>query len=274
MMRVNTNVGSIKARAALGRVSREKVDNSLRMSSSSRVYQASFDPAGMAISTKMNSKIRSSQQAIRNTNDSISMIQTAEGNITTISTLSNRMRQLAVSAATDTISDDERGIIDYEFQTMSNEIKRVIESAAFNGQKILDSNELDFQIGIHNTVNEDRITYDPQKVLKSFKNLGLHRLSMKTKEGSRQAFADLDRFLHIVSKGRAELGSLNSRVNSVVSHLETSNVYQTKAKSMIADTDIAKASAANARLNILESATLESLKQVNAAPKLIAKLIG
>ena len=134
-LRINTNVSSIAAQRNLG-INKLNLDNNLRkLSSGERITRAADDAAGLAISEKLKAHIRGLRQARRNSDDGISLIQTAEGGLSEISNSIVRVRALAVQAASDTVGDTERGFSDIEFQQLKDEINRISKGSEFNGKK-------------------------------------------------------------------------------------------------------------------------------------------
>ena len=148
--RINTNVAALASQRAMSTVNRETEESLGKLSSGQRITKASDDAAGLAISEKLKAHIRSSKQANRNANDAISLVQVAEGGLNESSSILTRMRELAIQAATDTLSDTERGLTDYEYQTMKNELDRIAQVTQFNGKKVLNGTNLamDFQVGV------------------------------------------------------------------------------------------------------------------------------
>src|SRR5690554_4765849 len=164
--RINTNVSSIAAQRSLSNTTRDSQETLAKMSSGTRITKASDDAAGLAISEKLKSQIRSSQQANRNANDGISMVQTAEGGLDEISTMLTRLRELSIQAASDTVGDTEREFTNMEYQNLKQEIERISQVTEFNGIKLLNGKggELDFQIGVNNDAFQDRIRYNTASI--------------------------------------------------------------------------------------------------------------
>src|SRR4051812_30576248 len=134
-LRINTNISSIAAQRALG-LTKNNLDNNLRkLSSGERITRAGDDAAGLAISENLKAQIRGLRQAKRNSDDGVSLIQTAEGAINEISNIIIRLRELSVQAASDTVGDTERGFSNIEFQNLLEEVQRISEGTEFNGRK-------------------------------------------------------------------------------------------------------------------------------------------
>jgi flagellin len=156
---INTNVKSLAAQNAITLNNRSMSTAMEQLSSGKRINSAKDDAAGLAISEKMNSQVRGLNQAIRNANDGISLLQTAEGAMVEITNMMQRMRELAVQSANDTNAQDDREYLDLEFQQLKQEINRVTKNTQWNGMNILDQTEpasgaregtFTFQVGANN----------------------------------------------------------------------------------------------------------------------------
>ena len=274
--RINTNVSSISAQRSLGKTTRSQENTLAKMASGSRINKSADDAAGLAISEKLKSQIRSSAQANRNANDGISMIQTAEGGLDEVSTILTRLRELSIQSASDTVGDTERSFTDLEYQNLKQELERISQVTEFNGVKLLDGQggKLDFQIGVNNDEFQDRISYDTAEQNASISNLGIDDISVASKDGAQSALASIDSAIEAVSGQRANLGALQNRMMSTSRNLETSIENLSAANSRIRDVDYAKVSAENARNNILSQAGTSVLGQANASGQAALRLIG
>ncbi|MCK5882147.1 MAG: flagellin FliC, partial [Bacteriovoracaceae bacterium] len=136
-LRINTNVASLSAQRALGNTTKAQSSSLEKLSSGSRIVKAADDAAGLAISEKMKAAIRGTNQAERNANDGISMIQTAEGGLNEVSNILIRLRELSVQSASDTVGDSERQFTDMEYQNLKQEVERISSVTEFNGKKLL-----------------------------------------------------------------------------------------------------------------------------------------
>lgn len=275
-LRINTNTTSIAAQRTLGVNNREQAQSLGKLSSGSRIVKAADDAAGLAISEKLKAQVRGMNQAERNANDGISMIQTAEGGLSEVSNILTRLRELSVQSASDTVGDRERQFTDLEYQNLKQEIERISQVTEFNGKKLLDGSgdKYDFQIGINNDEFQDRISYDASVTNSSLKSLGISSLSVSNKEGAQKSLATLDDAIHSISGQRAELGAKQNRLTSTIQNLQVSVENLSSANSRIRDTDYAAETANNARLNILNSAGTAVLAQSNAQGANALSLIG
>ena len=274
--RINTNVSSIAAQRSLSNVTRESQDTLAKMSSGSRITKASDDAAGLAISEKLKSQIRSGQQANRNANDGISMVQTAEGGLDEISSMLTRLRELSIQAASDTVGDTERQFTNMEYQNLKQEIERISQVTQFNGTNLLNGSggELDFQIGINNDSFQDRIKYNTASMNSTMEGLGISEITVENKSGAQDSLGVIDKAVEMVSGQRAELGAIQNRLASTSRNLETNVENLSAANSRIRDVDYAQATAQNARNNILAQAGTSVLGQANAQGQNALRLIG
>lgn len=274
--RINTNISSIAAQRSLSVNNRESEGNLAKLSSGTRITKAADDAAGLAISEKMKSGIRSMKQADRNANDGISMVQIAEGGLNEVSSILTRMRELAIQTASDTVGDVERGMTNMEYQNLKLELDRISQVTEFNGKKLLDGSggQYDFQVGINNDAFQDRITYDAGRVNAGLDGLGVGELDVSTKTGSQESLASLDKAIETVSGQRAFLGAIQNRLVSTSNNLQVSVENLSAANSRIRDVDYADATATKAKNDILNSAGTSVLAQANMSGQNALKLIG
>jgi flagellin len=275
-LRINTNVTSLAAQRSLGANSSEQARTLGKLSSGTRIVRSADDAAGLAISEKLKAQIRGSNQAERNANDGISLIQTAEGGLNEVSNILIRMRELSVQSASDTVGDQERQFTDLEYQNLKQEVERISQVTEFNGKKLLNgvAEVYDFQIGINNNDFEDRIKYDASKTASSAAALGVDGLSVSSKEGSQEALGTIDSAIQNVSGQRAELGAIQNRLSSTINNLQVTSENLSAANSRIRDTDYASETAMNTKLNILTNAGTSVLSQANAQGSAALKLLG
>jgi flagellin len=242
----------------MDQIERKHSNSSIKLASSDKIITAANDPAGLAISEKLRANIRSMAQAERNANDSISFIHVAEGALSIMGQINNRMRELAIQSASDTVGQGERSMIGQEYEALKSEISRISKITEYNSTKLLSGGKnLDLQIGINDT-SSDKLTYNMKDVLD---HLNSDRGSVFSKESSQRSLSIIDRNLGTINKARTKLGAMNARVNSIVQNLQISKENHSAAKSRIRDTDIAQESAINASLQINKKATIAVLAQ-------------
>lgn len=275
-LRIATNTTSLAAQRTLGANNTEQANTLNKLSSGTRITRSADDAAGLAISEKLRAQIRSTNQAERNANDGVSMIQTAEGGLSEIGNILVRMRELSVQSASDTVGDTERKFTDLEYQNLKQEIERISQVTEFNGKKLLNGagDKYDFQIGINNDEFQDRISFDTQLLNSSVSNLAVDSLSVTSKEDAQVGLESLDNAIQMVSGQRAELGAKQNRLTSTVNNLQITSENLSSANSRIRDTDFAAETAKNTKLNILTNAGTSVLAQSNSQGQAALKLIG
>jgi flagellin len=275
-MRINTNISSLAAQRALSTTARNLDSNLKKMSTGERITKASDDAAGLAISEKLKSHIRGIRQAKRNADDGISLIQTAEGALSEISSIVIRLRELSIQAASDSVGPQERSFSDIEFQQLKEEVQRIAQSTTFNGTQLLDGTggKLDFQIGIHNDPFRDRLSYDTSANDATLAALGISDDSVASKETAQLSLAKLDNALVRVNGIRANLGATQNRLSSVTNTLGITDENLSAANSRIRDVDVAAETADMAKNNILAQSGVSVLSQANQSPNFALKLIA
>lgn len=274
--RINTNTSSLAAQRSLTEVNRKSEDTLAKMSSGSRIVKASDDAAGMAISEKLKSSVRSLAQANRNANDGVSMIQVAEGGLNETQNILTRLRELSIQSASDTIGESERGFTNMEYQSLKEELQRISEVTQYNGVQLLNGEgpALDFQVGIKNDDFQDRITYNTGSISSGLGSLEIDDIDVTSKEGAQESLAKIDAAVEKVSGQRAELGALQNRLFSTSNNIMGSMENLSAANSRIRDVDYAEVAAQNATNNILQNAGTAVLAQANSKNQGALRLIG
>jgi flagellin len=274
MLSVNTNVASLNAQRnlALNQVSLNK--SLQRLSSGLRINGAGDDAAGLAISEGMKANIRSMNQAVRNANDGVSLVQTAEGALNEVSNILGRMRELTTQASTNTITVTQRSFINGEFGQLKSEITRIAAGTDFNGTKLLQSagKKIDIQVGTGGC------TYDKIQVSLSAMSAGGLNLTGTIGGASggvsaQGMLAVIDTAITAVSNQRASLGAISNRLQSVINNLQVAAENTSAAQSRIADADIAAETANMTRAQILNQAGTAILAQANQLPQGALKLL-
>jgi len=275
-MRVTTNIAAINAQRNLVGSQRSINKSMAQLASGSRINIAADDAAGLAISERLKSSIRSARQANRNANDGISMVQTAEGGLNEIGNIITRLRELGIQASSDTVGDTERGFLNKEVGQLKEEMQRIANTTSWGKTKLLDGSTpvFDFQVGIYNSPEEDRISFNAAENNASLDALGLAGVDYTTKEGAQEALVSLDDAQSLVNGYRANLGALQNRLSSTVDNLGVYEENMSAANSRIRDTDVAQASSEMTRNNILLQAGTATLAQANSVNQLALKLIG
>jgi flagellin len=274
--RINTNVASLQAQTSLSKVNKESQESFSKLSSGTRITKASDDAAGLAISEKLKAEIRSGQQANRNANDGISMVQVAEGGLNETSSILVRMRELSIQAASDTVGDVERGMSNLEYQQLKQEMGRIAQVTEYNGTKLLNGtgDKKEFQIGTGGDEFEDRIGFDPSQLDAGLGAMGVEGIDVSSKEGAQESLSSLDSAIEKVSGQRAVLGAIQNRLTSTSNNLQVTTENLSAANSRIRDVDYADETAKQARNQILTAAGTSVLAQANVSGQSALKLIG
>ena len=275
---INTNVGSLTAQRNLQKTARGLHQSISRLSSGTRVNSAADNAAGMAVSENMRAQLKGFQQAMRNANDGVAVLQTAESGYQSLSELLVRMRELAVQSANDSVSDTERGYLNTEFADLINEMDRISSVVEYNGIQLLDgtagsagTGAMTFQVGTRDSVN-DRINI--QLDAQDSTTLGVNGDTIATQSGSQSAITAIDSALEILSTDRATIGSTINTLNVAVDGLASSIENYGTAMSQIKDTDMADESSAFSKSNVLQQAGVAMLSQANQTPNLVMRLLG
>ena len=274
-LRIGTNVTALNAQKALWGTKNSMDRAMARLSSGSRINKASDDAAGLAISENLKAQIRGNKQANRNAQDGISLIQTAEGSLGEVGNMLIRLRELGVQAASDTIGDKERSLANVEFAQLLEEIDRITGSTEFNGTPLLSGTggNLDFQIGVKNSPEFDRITFDAAAADAGTMALGLNLSNVLDKMSAQESLSQIDFAISYVNQLRAGFGAIQNRLNSTVENLQTSVENLSAANSRIRDADIADESTELSKQNILLQAGTAVLSQANQQPTLALQLL-
>jgi flagellin len=247
-----------------------------------RINRGADDAAGLAISEALRADIRSLNQANRNANDGISLINTAEGALSEQASILVRMRELASQAATGTVGSTERRTIDREFQALKAEIDRISAVTEFNGQKLIDgslsltaTSSVVIQIGIQATVN-DRISLNAAVDLTAITTAGLSitTTNVLTAASSLSALTTLDSAIATVTDGRGRLGAVQNRLVHTIANLTVTAENLIAAESQIRDADYAVEISEFTRNQILVQASTAILAQANLVPQTVLQLLG
>jgi flagellin len=278
MQVINTNTMSMNAQRNLGGTQYELQTSIQRLSTGLRVNTARDDAAGLAIANRMSAQERGMNVAIRNTNDGISLAQTAEGALGQVGDMLQRMRELAVQSANATNTSADRVSLNEEFRQLADEIDRTLQSTQFNGQAILagSAGQLTFQIGANNATNE-RLTVSTSNMATNTNITavtGTAAVITGTTGGvSQTMITTLDTAINTVNSQRATYGAMQNRFEAVINNLQVAVENQSAARSRIMDADFAKETAALTRAQILQQAGTAMLAQANAAPQGVLSLL-
>jgi flagellin len=262
---INTNVNSLNAQRNLSQSQGSLATSMQRLSSGLRVNSAKDDAAGLAIADRMNAQIRGINVAIRNANDGISLAQTAEGALSTVTDVLQRMRELAVQAQNGSNGTSDRANLDTEYQQLSAEITRIAAQTKFNGTAIVGSGSgaQTFQVGAN---NGDTLTITTSTVTTVAGGL-------TTTAAASTAVAALDTALDTITSSRATYGAMMNRFTFAIKNLEVTGENQSAARGRIMDADFAAETASLARSQILQQAGTAMVAQANQLPNQVLSLL-
>ena len=271
MISVRSNVTSLYTQRNLNRTQTQLSDTIAKLSSGYRINKASDDAAGLAISEKLEAEILSYEQAARNANDAISLVQTAESGMDDISGMLARMRELAMQSASDGVADTERAYIQVEIDEVLAEIDRISANTEFNGVLLLDGSlSADFQIGLD---SGDAINIGISPALTTA-GLGVGGLDLSTKTDAISALVDIDTALDNLNSLRSQIGATENRLEVIINNIGAQHQALTATNSRIRDVDVASESANMTSHQILMQSGSAMLAQANSIPQVALQLIG
>lgn len=277
MSKINTNVNALTATNALTKNSRDMQLTMQKLSTGQRINGASDDAAGIAIATTMSAQITGLNAAIKNANDAMSMLQTADGALSETSSLVQRMRELAVLAINDTYSTTQKSAMSTEFTALASQITSIATTTQWNGLGLLNGSAgggtgntsvITFQVGA-NTAQTMTVTVA---------SMGLGGLSLTTAgigeaASATSALPDLDTALTVINTARATLGASINRLTHAVDNLTNVAANTSESRSKIVDTDYAQATSDLARQQIIQQAGTAMLAQANQMPSMVLALL-
>lgn len=287
-MRINTNVSAMTTLRYLNQATDAKSSALTKLSSGSRINSAADDAAGLAVSEKMKAQIGGLTQAQSNAQDGVSLIQTAEGGLSQIQTMLDRMRDLAVQSSNGTLGTDDRKAIDKEFNDLKGEISRIAGTTQFNNKNLLGTSDTDtkattftFQVGANSgqtlavsisAMNASAIGLTKTVDIVDKTKTGTDNTSFDIKSAN-AAIEAIDKAISTVTTQRSTLGATQNRLNYAISNLETSNENLSEANSRIRDVDMAQEMTQFTKSNILTQAATSMLAQANAMPNSVLTLL-
>ena len=285
---INTNAMSLNSQRALGRSQMSMQTSLERLSSGLRINRAKDDAAGLAISERFTSQVRGLDQAVRNANDGISLLQTAEGALSEVENSLQRMRELAVQAKNGTYSHADRLSLQDEFNALQTEITRISDVTEFNNTNLLGTaGSLGLQVGWENgtnnvikvsTLDMKTATFASGGIKQALSGATSTRLVGTASAGSDMnrisaALANITTAIDTISNRRADFGALQNRLESAVRNMENVIENQSAARSRILDADFARETANLTRTQILQQAGTAMLAQANQLPQNVLSLL-
>jgi flagellin len=282
---VNTNVGASVAQAALAKNARELNTAMTQLSTGVRINSAKDDASGLAITNRMTSQINGLGAAVKNANDAVSMIATAEGALDEVTEMLQRMRELAVQAGTGSMSSDDRTYLNNEFAALRSEIDRIADNTEWNGNTILNgtaggtsASSVTFQVGVDGgqTIAVDfgnitNATGGDMNGISASVITGTTAASGQTNATS--AITALDTAIEAVSTQRSAFGAGSNRLEHAIDNLTNVQTNAEASRSRILDTDYAQSTSELARTQIIQQAGTAMLAQANQLPQTVLALL-
>ena len=296
---INTNVNSLVAQNAVNLNARNLSNAMEQLSTGKRINGAKDDAAGLSIAQVMTSQIRGLNMAIRNANDGISLLQTADGAMIEQSNMLQRMRELAVQAASDTVTDTQKGFLHNEFAALRTEINRIGTNTSWNDRSLLDGSgglagasksspvgapgQYAFQVGSSSTTilvdipnaRTDGTTASVNDVDDGTDPIyeAIHLSTIASAAGAKDAIAAVDETLTAANTARSKLGAAINQLTYAADNMSNIAMNTAASRSRIEDTDYAQASTELARTQIIQQAATAMLAQANQSPQSVLALL-
>ena len=267
---INTNVNALFAQTAL-RVNNRNLSTAMeQLSTGSRINSSKDDAAGVAIASVMTTQIRGLGQAVKNANDGVSLLQTAEGAMIEQTNMLQRMRELAVQASTDTLSSDQKAYLQNEYQALGDQFNKIADQTQWNGMNILDGTKTSYNISV-GTTGTETIQVDIADMSTA--------LDLTVKIGGTgqpsptAAIGKIDDALKAVNDSRSAIGAGINRLTYAADNMNNVIQNATASRSQIVDTDYATATTQLARAQIIQQAATAMLAQANQSPQSVLALL-
>ncbi len=273
MSTINTNLSSLNAQRALSGTSNLMSTSMARLSSGMRVNSAKDDAAGLAIAERMQAQTKGMNAAVRNANDAISLAQTAEGALGSISNNLQRMRELAVQAANDTNNTGDRAALEQEFLLLASENTRIAENTKFNGNEVIGVNTnttFTFQIGA-NTAADNQVDVTSATFVFSTTVATTNTLSTRTQ--ALEAIGEIDDAIDRTTTARSTWGASQNRLETIINNLRIGAENSAAARGRIMDTDYAQETSNMSRAQVLQQAGQAMVAQANQLPQGVLSLL-
>ena len=268
-MRINHNIAALNTYRQLSSATTAQSKSMEKLSSGQRINRAGDDAAGLAISEKMRGQIRGLDQASRNSQDGISLIQTAEGALNETHAILQRMRELAVQGGNDTNTSDDRTQIQTEIDQLTKEVDRIANTTEFNTQNLLGGSfSATLQVGAN---DGQTINFSISKMDST--GLSNGTISVGSNSAASSSISKLDDAIKTVSTQRSNLGALQNRLEHTINNLDTSSENLTAAESRVRDVDMAKEMMNQTKNSILSQAAQSMLAQANQQPQGVLQLL-
>ncbi|MFN8109598.1 MAG: flagellin [Thermoleophilia bacterium] len=273
-MRIYNNVEAANAHRQLQATSDAMSRTMEKLSSGLRINRAADDAAGLAVSEEMRTKIRGMQVASRNAQDGISLVQVADGALSGVNDMLQRMRDLAVQASNGTFTDSQRSNLDAELQALMQEVNKVSTDTDFNGIKILSGSVSTAASAITLQVGADASQSIAFTIgTMNAQQLGISGLAVSTAASASAAIASIDAAITTVNQTRAAMGAVQNRLDQTINRLNVTSENLQAAESRIRDADMASEMIDYTKQQILQQSGTSMLAQANQAPQSVLKLL-
>ena len=274
---INTNVSALNAQAALTKNARATSSSMQQLSTGSRINTAADDAAGLAIGQSMTAQVRGLNQAVRNLNDGVNLLQTADGALTETTNMLQRMRELAVQSASGTYSDTQRTYLAAEFQALGSQIDKVASQTTWNGYTILTgttggtvTGTFSFQAG---QTSGQTISLSMNSMTVSALGMTATSVAVSTAASASAAIAYIDSAIATVNSQRATIGATINQMTYAVDNVTNISSNISASRSTIMDTDYASASTNLSKTQIIQQAATAMLAQANQQPQSVLSLL-
>jgi len=275
---INTNVNALFAQSAMKTNARELSHAMQQLSTGNRINSAGDDAAGLAITQSMTAQVRGLNQAVRNANDAVNMLQTAEGSMAEQTNMLQRMRELSVQAANGTYSSTQRTYLKSEFDALGSQIDDISANTTWNGKQLLDGTDVSgngassgqfvFQVG-----QDSGQTISVTIADMSLTGLGASGQDISTASGASTAIGYIDSALDTINSTRADIGAGINRLTYAADNLSNISANVAASRSTVQDTDYATASTQLSKAQIIQQASTDMLAQANQQPQTVLALL-
>lgn len=267
---IRHNAASFANANSLGRTQGQLSRTLDRVSSGDRISVAADDAAGSAVSIKLSTAAKSTEQAIRNARDGQAILHTAEATVTEALSIADRLRELSVQSSSEVLQDTERSHVANEFSALRDEFERMAATLEFNDIKLGTGGTIDVQVGV-DTASTSRIELEMSN-LKGH-HIGLVALDVGTASGGQAAITRVDQVIGRLNQDRARLGALHNRLDNAIANAESSHISLSAAASRIQDADMAGETAQMTSLQVKQQAGVAAMSQANQLPSSVINMI-
>jgi flagellin len=272
-LRISTNTASLSAQRHLEQSTRE-VENSFKaLASGTRLATPQVDAAGFSISELLRGQVAGIGQANQNAKEAMAFLQTAEGTLNEQTNILIRMRELAVNAASDTVGEQERQMINQEFTQLNAEVDRIAKSTRFGSKELLTGSGQEFSFQVGPFGGEENVVHFTLESNTTASALGVDGLDLSDKSGASSALSAIDQAVTNVALTRGKLGGIQNRMQFAIDNLQSQKEHVEEARSLIADVDVAEETSKLARAQVVQQAGLSVLAQANQYPLRVMKLV-